>query len=274
MTTESPIQISGSAPLYRRPEPLTPQDHAGLGLKHFDNPYFIANEQHFVPLLINEFGSAACNFPIVFAGEERTPLAVMGLKPGQNLFAAELPVRGETYVPAYIRRYPFTVATAQNGAETRAIVCIDRDSPLVGENPDQPFFDNGAYTDYTRHCVDFCQNYENERMLTLSIIGRMRDLDIFEHRSVEYKPTSMDGQDLPPVQVAGFFAVSQAKLHALPMETYVELRDQGILTAIFAHWMSQWHWDRLVARAGRLEAEERNAEAAKVPIKGKGKKPN
>ena len=272
METQGNLTISGKAPLYNRPEPLTPQDHGKLGLKHFDNPFFVANQQHFVPLLINEFGSAACNYPIIFAGEDRTPLAVMGLKPGQNLFAAELPVRGETYVPAYIRRYPFTVATAKDGDEMRAVVCIDRDSPLIGENPDQPFFQNGTYTDYTKHCVDFCQSYENERMLTQNVCKRLKDLDLFEQRGVEYKPKNAAGEELPAVQVASFLSISQAKVNALPVETYLELRDMGVLTGIFAHWMSQWHWDRMVARSTRMEAEQRNAADTKVPLKGKAKK--
>ena len=43
-------------------------------------------DQHFMPLTAPEFGAAAASYPIIFAGEERNPLAVMGVRTGENLF--------------------------------------------------------------------------------------------------------------------------------------------------------------------------------------------
>ncbi len=251
--SQSAPEIIGGAPLYRRPEPLNPKDHGNLGLLRHEVAYAFAAGQHFVPLLITEFGPAACSYPIIFAGEDRAPIAVMGLKPGENVFAPEAINRGEAYNPAYLRRYPFIVASSSDPTNTAAVVCIDRDSDIVGENSAQPFFENGQFTPYAEQCVTFCQSYENERMMTIGALARMKELDLFEFRTVSFTPTDATGQPLPPVEVASFHAISMEKLNALPVETYIQLRDQGIVTAIMAHWISQSQWDRVVARAMRRD---------------------
>ena len=68
--------IAGSVLLYRRPEPLNPDTHAHLGLKRSPNPYRYAATTHAVPLHVTEFGPAAINYPIIFAGEERQPISL------------------------------------------------------------------------------------------------------------------------------------------------------------------------------------------------------
>ncbi len=39
-----------------------------------------------MPLTVTEFANAALSFPVIFVGEERQPVAVMGLREGENLF--------------------------------------------------------------------------------------------------------------------------------------------------------------------------------------------
>jgi len=71
---------------YKNPQPLTKEKHAGHGVKQVSKPFAFMEDQHFLPLTAPEFGSASASFPIIFAGEERSPLAVMGIRQGENLF--------------------------------------------------------------------------------------------------------------------------------------------------------------------------------------------
>ena len=70
------------------------------------NPYGFAAKQHFVPLVAGEFPQACTVYPIIFAGDDLVPLAVMGLAQDENFFFHE---EGDAqpyiYVPAYMRRY-------------------------------------------------------------------------------------------------------------------------------------------------------------------------
>ena len=81
--------LSGQVLFYSQPEPLDPVRHANLGMNRTDRPYTFAAHQHFVPLHVGEFGFAAVCYPIIFAGGDMTPMAVMGLQAGSNLFVGE-----------------------------------------------------------------------------------------------------------------------------------------------------------------------------------------
>lgn len=253
--------ITGSAPLYQNPEPLSPEQHGKLGLKRVDRPFAFAARQHYLPLLAGEFAVAALSYPIIFAGEHYAPLAVMGINVGENLFIdPNGDVRPDAYLLAYMRRYPFTVAN--DAALDRMIVCVDRSSELIVENPDIAFFDsNGQQTEYTKNSIAFCQNFETERQRTDGFVKLLRDLDLFEHREATHTPTNADGAQGQPLVIAGYHAVSETKLNALPAEKLVELRDLGALGLIYAHLISLWGWERLISLA-MTKAVARNAQAA------------
>src|SRR5690606_7378108 len=82
------------------------------------------------PLLATEIPFAAGEYPIIFSATategEYLPLAVMGLKEGQNLFIDDNGRFSARYIPAFIRRYPFVLAGAKD-AETLTL-CIDEAS--------------------------------------------------------------------------------------------------------------------------------------------------
>jgi len=78
--------VSGNVMFYEQPVPLTKEKHAKFGVKQVEKPFNFMATQHFVPLTAPEFGAASASMPIIFAGEERSPLAVMGIRSGENLF--------------------------------------------------------------------------------------------------------------------------------------------------------------------------------------------
>ncbi|OYX91058.1 MAG: peptidase, partial [Caulobacter sp. 35-67-4] len=85
-STQSAGGISGNVLFYASPEPLNREQHAKLALVHNEKPYSFAAAGTAVPLTVTEFAPAALSFPVIFAGEDRVPLAVMGLNNGENLF--------------------------------------------------------------------------------------------------------------------------------------------------------------------------------------------
>src|SRR5678815_4155353 len=76
---------------------------------------------HAIPISAGEFPAAMRDYPIVFvrrSGDfDYTPMIILGLREGQNLF-----VMGDgkwdrrTYVPAYVRRYPFCLVATDHSA--------------------------------------------------------------------------------------------------------------------------------------------------------------
>jgi hypothetical protein len=244
-----PNPVTGNVLLYERPEPLDAKLHANLGLSKTEKPFGFVAKQHFVPLHVGEFGPASVNYPIIFAGEAHAPLAVVGITAGENLFVADDGgYRAGAYIPAFIRRYPFVGALDE--AAQKMVVCIDRGSSLwIEGGGDVPLFENGQPTEFTRSCIDFCGQFDADRRQTDLFVKMLMDLDLFETRQTTFTPRNADGVAGEPQLVAEFFGVAEERLKALPPAKLVELRDNGALGQIYAHLISLFGWDKLVAES-------------------------
>ena len=247
--------ISGTVLFYSQPEPLSPEMHSKLGVKRMDGPFGFAKEGHAVPLTVGEFPLAAVTGPIIFVGDEKLPIAVMGLNAGDNMFVTPQGVfEPGIYIPAYVRRYPFVFANDEAGQQM--VLCIDRKAEFIVPGGDMPFFDkDGQPTEYTKGCIEFCNNFEMERQRTVSFVKLLKDLDLFETKVANFTPTNPDGTAGAPQQIAEYFGVSEEKLNKLPAEKMIELRDNGALGQIYAHLLSLVGWDRLVALAMARQAQ-------------------
>lgn len=240
------VNLQGTVLFYSKPEPLSAETHKGLGLRRVDRPYAFAATSHIVPLTVAEFPQAALSCPIIFAGEAYQPLAVMGVNSEQNVYVNDGLFQQGVYVPAYVRRYPFVLAG--DAKRENMVVCIDRAAPMIGDLPDVALFDaEGQPTDYTKGCIEFCNNFEIEVRRTESFVGLLKDLDLFETRTTNFQPSNPDGSPAGPQQlIAEYFAVSEQKLAALPDDKVVELFRNGAIQQIYAHLTSLAGWDRLI----------------------------
>ena len=261
MTTLLPPtpQIEGQVLFYKNPEPLDAQKHARLGLRVSDRPFSFAAKQHFVPLHVPEFAPAALSYPIIFAGANYSPLAVMGVNSGENLFISEDGLyRPGAYIPSFIRRYPFVVA--KDDVQNRLMICIDRGSDLFVEtNPDLVLFENGQPSQYTKNCIEFCGAFDMDRQRTEVFVSELKALDLFESKQTTFTPRLADGSEGAPQLIAEYFAVSEDRLKALPVDKLAELAKSGALGQIYAHLVSLVGFERLI-----VETSLRQAAAAPV----------
>ncbi|WP_374469166.1 SapC family protein [Phenylobacterium sp.] len=248
-------QITGNVLFYSQPEPLTPELHGKLGVKRMDGPFRFAKAGHAIPLTVGEFPLAAVTGPIIFVGEEKLPIAVMGLNAGENMFVRD---NGNfepgVYIPAYVRRYPFVFANDQSNSQM--VLCVDRAAEFIVEGGDLAFFENGQPSEYTKNCIEFCNNFEIERQRTMSFVQLLKDLDLFEQKTANFTPNNPDGSAGEPQKIADYFGVSEDKLSKLPSDKLTELRDNGALGQIYAHLLSLVGWDRLIALALARGAQE------------------
>ena len=242
-------EITGTVLLYSRPEPLNPELHGKIGLKRLDNPFAFAATTHLIPLTVTEFQPAALSYPVIFVGGDFTPVGVMGLREGENLYLTDTSgTDPEIYVPAYVRRYPFVFANDQTS--DRMILCIDRGAAHLAEDGgDVPLFSGTEPTDYTKNAMEFCREFEGERRRTEDFVKLLRDLDLFEVKQAVFTPPTADGSPGQPQVLAEYFAVSEDKLGKLPQEKLIELFQNGALQQIYAHLLSLLGWERLVVRA-------------------------
>lgn len=246
--TQSPI--SGNLLFYTKPEPLSRELHGGLAVFNPEKPFSFAATGHIVPLTVAEFGFAAVSYPIIFGGDQKMPLAVLGVNAGENMFVKDGMYTVGAYTPAYTRRYPFVLAADEK--ESRLVVCIERTAEIFVDKSkagSQPLFnDDGEPSEYTASAIKFCEDFETERRRTESFVQLLIDNDLFHTREAIYNQPNPDGTTTP-VKMAEYFAVSEEKLAALTPAKLAELRDSGALEKIYNHLTSLVGWDRLIAIA-------------------------
>lgn len=264
-TTQQP-ELTGNVLFYKNPQPINPEQHAGLGVKQIDEPYGFLRTAHAIPVTVTEFGMAAGSYPIIFVGDDFTPVAVMGVRQGENLYVSEAgQVDPEAYVPAFVRRYPFVFANDNQG--DRLLLCIDRDAPMVTNQPEVPLFDNGEPSPFTQNAIEFCQEFERQRRSTAEFAGIIKGMGLFEQKSVAFQPRDQQGNAMGEQQkIADYWAVDENKLNELSEEQFKELRANGALGAIYAHMISLLNWQRVINRALRAQqAPTQGAAAAAAP---------
>lgn len=247
--------IAGSVMFYKSPTPLSKANHTGFGVKQLEKPFDFMAKSHFVPITAPEFGQASASFPVIFAGPEKAPLAVMGIRAEENVFIEEGQFLGDYYLPNFARRYPFVLAG--DNTTDRFVVCIDKDADCVtNKKPDQPFFDGDDTSAFTKEAFEFLQNFERDRQATQVMIDRFKELDLFEQKEMNFQGQNADGSPAPKQKIADYFAITDERLRGLDEKTSQEFLKNGYLAVAHAHIISLGNWQRLVNMTLRRSAAE------------------
>jgi hypothetical protein len=235
---------------YKEIIPLDRNRHASLFLAP-RNDYRYATSTNSVFLAAVEFNRACREYPIVFADDGQTvfPLAVLGLRDGENLFVTSEGGWNATYVPAYVRRYPFILSTQPNS--DTLTVCIDRSCPnLNTEQEGQALFEEGKESTFLQESLDFLKDFQTQYAMSVQMSTRLKELGILEpmQANIELKNGSK-------LNMGGFFVVSRQRLSELAPELLAELVRNGILELIYLHLNSLDNFARLVERLANQPAK-------------------
>lgn len=242
--------LTGQVLFYRRPEPLSVERHRNLGVKQISAPFSFLSTAHAVPVTVSEFGVVATCFPIIFVGDDKTPVAVMGIRQNENEYVdATGQPDPDAYIPAFVRRYPFVFAADQSS--DRLLLCIDRAADMVSDKPDVAFFENDQPSQFTQDAIEFCKEFERQRRATVEFIEMVDKAGLFEQKSVTFTPRDQNGNPGPTQKIADYWAISEEALNALPDAKFNEIRNTGALAAMYAHMVSLMNWQRVIQRALR-----------------------
>ena len=220
---------------YNRLEPLSSTAHGDFKTRAAQSAPFLA-QAHAVPITIDEFVEAQRFYPIVFSvGENPVPLVLMGLNEGVNVFLdGEGKLLGETYVPAYIRRYPFMLARLRPDADELSL-CFDPSTDMVGTFEDgQPLFEDGKPSETTNNILKFCEEFEISAQRTNAFMKELKDADMLIDGEVTIQATGNE----QPFIYRGFQMVGEEKIQELRGDMLRKFNQNGMLTLIMAHMFS------------------------------------
>jgi len=241
--------------IYGDVQALSARKHAKLSVKTGDN-YDFARKINSVPLMAAEFPAATLEFSVVFTEHEDAvmPVAIMGFRNEENLYAGPDGEWLARYIPAFIRRYPFIFSSTDNGKSFT--LCIDAE--FSGCNQDgrgERLFDaEGQQTLYLKNVLEFLKEYQVHYQRTEAFARKLKKLDLLEPMSAQFTMPSGDTGNL-----TGFLAVNREKLKQLSGEQFRELAQTDELELIYLHIQSLQNFSQMLAK---LQPREKTGEPA------------
>lgn len=200
-----------------------------------------------IPISYSEFAVAGREYPLIFAaaGAVYMPVAVLGMSAGENLYNQKDAWASGTYVPAYVRRFPFCMSRVQidKVEQENRLICIEKS--YIDEKKGEALFDDkGKATEKWLQIERLLTEYEAdlERVREMSAI--LADYALLEPFNMQAKLAK--GGD--PLTVTGMFRVAEAKIEHLNAAQLKNLVKKGILSRVYAHLLSLENFSHLLDR--------------------------
>lgn len=227
---------------YRDVVALDREAHAGLRFRAGPPPLGFARFTHLVPAVADEFPAACRELPILFVASAGapSPAFLLGVRPDRNLLIDDAGAWRGSYVPAYLRRYPFIKGEVP-GSEP--IVCVDPGAELFAGDG-EPLFAGGEPAPLLRERIELVNGYADAAQRTEALSRLLVELGLLKDVTIDFKLA--EGASA----IHGLLAVDEAKLNGLADADFLKLRQGGFLAALYAHLLSLAAIDQVAKRAG------------------------
>jgi hypothetical protein len=248
------VNLSDTPYGYKRIVPL--DRSARLRLPEAGEAPAFCHQLHAIPISVSEFPAAVRDYPIVFvrrAGELGfTAMVILGMHEGQNLFVmADGKWDRRSYMPAYVRRYPFCLVAAQEtaGQQAERLICVDPEA--VDEAAGSAMYDEfGAPLPHWTMIERMLHEYEDDLVVTREMCGLFARLNLLEPFTLR-------------AELVGGFTLSMENLFRVNREQLIELDhadlrnllSKGYLDHIYGHLFSQENFQRLLNRRSFFAAD-------------------
>jgi SapC protein len=199
-----------------------------------------------VPISFSEFAVACRDYPLAFvstdAGRSFSPVAVLGMAEGENLFLRREQWERSVYLPAYVRRYPFCMAriTLDSVEQTNRMICVEK--AFLADDGETMFDSAGGALPRWRPIEKLLQEYEADIERASEMCAILADYALLEPFTLQASPTQGG-----PVSFGGMYRVNEGKLEHLTAAQHKTLIRKGLMGRIYAHLISLDNFARLLA---------------------------
>ena len=219
-----------------------------------------------LPISCSEFPPASRDYPLAFIsgdqGKTFMPMAVLGFEARQNLFVQPDGLwDAATYLPAYVRRYPFCMTRITVNGEVRPerVTCVEKQA--LDDHGAALFDKKGNPAPEWQALEKLLFEYEADMSRTEEMCRLLAEYRLLEPFVMQAVPNQ--GQ---PLQMTGLFRIAENGLGALEAAQLKELAQKNFLGCLYAHLFSLANFERLL---GRRAALAQTVAAEKPPAKKK-----
>ncbi|MEI8171716.1 MAG: SapC family protein [Rhodoferax sp.] len=190
-----------------------------------------------------EFAEAARDYPIVFVrgqDQQLRPVVLLGVREAQNLFVDESGKWLATYIPAFVRRYPFVLA---EGAEPdQLVVCIDEKCKALTSGTGELLIDEaGKLQPLMDDVLQFLQNFQQEFVRTEALTKQLDELGLFVQQGARFDTAGGE-----TFQLNDFYMLDEAKFNQIDDEKLPSLFRSGALGLAYLHLASMGNMRKLL----------------------------
>ncbi|MGL4440012.1 MAG: SapC family protein [Bosea sp. (in: a-proteobacteria)] len=231
--TETPSAAAKNPVLYTSVTALSREHHKAMRLKPLAEPLAFGRGTHLLPAVVDEFASAARELPIVFLpeGDMISPVFLLGLRSGHNGFITPEGLWTASYMPAYMRRYPFILGEVEG---SDPVLCFDERFGGINDKDGEALFQaDGASSPFLEAAMKFAAEFREAGQRTAAFVAKLKSLSLFKSVTMDVK-NNRAGQ----ATIHGLLVVDEEKLRSLPDNVVVDLHRLGVLPAIYAHLLS------------------------------------
>ena len=206
-----------------------------------------------IPISYSEFARVTLDYPIVFTsgdkGQTFAPVAVLGMSGGENLFVNKGAWAEKTYVPAYVRRFPFCMArvTLDQVEQQDRLICVEKE--FAGDTGQPMFDDKGQPLQQWKDIEKLLSEYEADLERSREMCGILADYSLLEPFNMQATVARQ-----APVQLTGMYRVDEKKIEHLNSSQLKNLVKKGVLGRIYAHLVSLENFGALLDRKSRVAA--------------------
>ncbi len=230
--------------MYKNLVVLDKKKHSDLRVMPLSDLEF-ARGSVYIPTLANEIMRVCDHFPVVVS-KDGALMTLVSL--GGDSLAINDDGRWIThYIPAHIRRYPFSLASPKDNPDQR-VVLIDEDSGLFSRSEGNALFEDGEASEVLKGAIEFLNTYDANARTTSNIIKELMSSGVMEDREI-----SIGEGDEKKVLVDGFMVVDKTKLDALDDATLASWARRGVISFIEAHLRSLESIEKLFELAQRRQ---------------------
>lgn len=218
---------------------LDAEQHRTLRLTP-NQPFDFARELMLIPVTVAELYKVAREMPIVFPRAGGIPQALVGDQPGRNAHINDTGHWVGRYIPAHLRRYPFTLAEIKPDAAQpsdsgrRFVVQFDAAARHFERSDGYPLLDDqGQPTDLLKKIQKVLVGLQQDQERTQALVAELEAAELLVERHI--KINQMGGE---PRVLTGLRMVDVKVLAELAAERLAKLRDSGALAVAYAHLLS------------------------------------
>lgn len=201
-----------------------------------------------------EFAEAAREYPIVFIrgqDQQLRPVALLGVRNGENLFVDAQSKWDAGYIPAFVRRYPFVMA--DGGTNGQLVVCIDEScAALNAEHGELLINAEGKLEPRMNEVMQFLQNFQQEFARTELITKQLDELGLFIQQGARFDTSAGE-----TFQLNDFYLIDEAKFGQISDDKLPQLFRSGALGLAYLHLASLGNMRKLLDRVATRSAAEK-----------------